>query len=77
MSAEEFLIKWISDNNTEDDVYAAYHIDAMEAYAKEQVQKELHFLIQDAEPLATEIGDIQMIPLEVILDAIELNNQNR
>lgn len=31
---EEFLKDWRKNNNTEDAVYASYHIDAMEAYAE-------------------------------------------
>ena len=41
MNQEEFIEQWRKENNTEGAVYSHYHYDAMEAYAKEQVIKEL------------------------------------
>jgi len=43
---DKFIEQWRKENNTEYAVYSSYHYDAMEAYANEQVIKELSDWVQ-------------------------------
>lgn len=54
MDIEEFLEKWKAENNTAKAVYSHYHIDAMEAYAKKEVEDYIKYYESAIDPVSYE-----------------------